>query len=85
MLRESRLPKPCLINPSTQDETPLNVVLCVETLDCAGFTQRGHNLWLSFELEASPETALLSKFTANLHFQFWLWSQGSSRAVVAAL
>lgn len=66
VLRELHLPRSCLTIPSAQDETPHCVVLCVETLDRARFIQKGHNLGLSFELEASPETALLSKFTANV-------------------
>lgn len=36
-------------------------------------------------LEASPVTALLSKFTANIYLWFWLWSQGSSRDSAAML
>lgn len=84
-LRESHLPKSYLINPSAQDETPHYVFLCVETLDCARFVQKGHNLGLSFELEASAETALLSKFTANMYLRFWLWSQGSPRDSVTVL
>lgn len=64
----------------------LHIMLsCVETLDRARFTQKGHNLGLSFKLVASPETALLSKFTANVYLQFWLWSQGSPRDSVAML
>lgn len=34
---------------------------------------------------ASPETALLSKFTANVYLQFWLWSLVFSRDSVATL
>lgn len=37
------------------------------------------------ELEASPVTALLSKFTANIYLWFWLWSQGSPRDSTAML
>lgn len=46
---------------------------------------KGHNLGLSLELEASPVTALLSKFTANIYLWFWLWSQGSPRDSAAML
>lgn len=85
VLRESHLSESYLVNPSAQDETQRYVVLCVETLDCSRFTQKGHSLGLSFKLEASPETSQLSKFNAKVYLQFWLWSQGSPRDSVAAI
>lgn len=44
---------------------------------------QAYKLGLSFELEASPEAALLSNCSISLWF--WLWSQGSPGDLVAML
>ena len=62
----------------------LRCLVCWNLRLCQTYS-KGHNFGLSFELEASPESALISKSSANVDLRLWLWSQGSPRDVSAML